>query len=407
MKTTIQPRRIFSNEKWLLLLTVFLRCTATFSFGMVLQLRLREIGASIFVVNLLATVDGGIRTISTPVWGSISDRMKNRGQLLILLSLIPGVMYFGYAFISIPLILVIYKGAVSFFESGFIPISISLSCDYSSGSKNDMAKKMSFVNTAASSGMLFGRFIIAFFLIYLSLKATTLTLGIIALISVIPSLGLKKTRKSYIVGVKKSFIQRLFPAISDPAPMKKNGLWSIYFAAFMRQFAVSGAWASIAVYLTEDIGLASGIAILISSLDPFFQAVSHAMSSKFIGNIGSKKCNLHGIVQSTIALGLLAYGKSWIVVTTAHIIIGVAYGFFLNGSLSFITDNSPENRRAEFLGIFDSFRFLGGMLGPLLAGAIAQYSYSWMFTITAIITLISGIFVLIFARENKNDYSTA
>ncbi|HIP91929.1 MAG TPA: MFS transporter, partial [Thermotoga sp.] len=59
-------------------LTTMLRSMSLFSIGMLLQFRMRDVGASLFMIGFLSTVRGGISTLFPPFWGYMSDRLMNR-----------------------------------------------------------------------------------------------------------------------------------------------------------------------------------------------------------------------------------------------------------------------------------------------------------------------------------------
>ncbi|MGC9383510.1 MAG: hypothetical protein ACP5D6_02775 [Kosmotogaceae bacterium] len=110
-----------------LLITALLRFTAVLSFGMLLQLRLRELGASVFIISLLTTVRGGVMTFGSPIWGALADERQYRKTLLIFLIVFPGFLYLLYAFLQVPYHFILLAGAIAFFSSGFRPVVLAVS----------------------------------------------------------------------------------------------------------------------------------------------------------------------------------------------------------------------------------------------------------------------------------------
>jgi MFS family permease len=85
-----------------------------FGFGLLLQLKLRELGASLLMVGLLTTVRGAVETLGSPAWGAISDSLKRRKPLMIVLVLTSALLYFAYSVIEIPLVFILYSALIAF-----------------------------------------------------------------------------------------------------------------------------------------------------------------------------------------------------------------------------------------------------------------------------------------------------
>lgn len=64
-----------------------------------------------------------------------------------------------------------------------------------------------------------------------------------------------------------------------------------------------------------------------------------------------------------------------------------------------ISLSSPPERRAEFLGLLRSARAIGFMVGPLLAGTVAEYSYFVMFIMMASLIAAGGLIVIVFTKD--------
>ncbi|MGC9383508.1 MAG: MFS transporter [Kosmotogaceae bacterium] len=123
---------------------------------------------------------------------------------------------------------------------------------------------------------------------------------------------------------------------------------------------------------------------------------------RLISSIGPKVSTVMGIFLSSMTAVFLAMANGWIMIALAYGCLGLAFGAFINGASTFITLNSPDDRRAEFLGLLRSSRSLGFMVGPVTAGLIAESTYIGMFTFMASIMAISGLIVVVFSKEDRS-----
>ncbi|AKI97376.1 MFS transporter [Kosmotoga pacifica] len=385
-----------------LLMVAVLRFTAVLSFGMLLQLRLRELGISIVVVSALATVRGAFNTLGSPVWGAVSDRINNRRFLLGITLLVPGLLYILYAFVQLPYQFILLGAVIAFFGSAFQPITMSLSTELAEEENvSSTSKEISLLNAASSMGMFIGRILISVLLLWLSVRSTIFFFSIIALSTVVPVFFMKGINRTVISSEerKKGFIAAFLPFVVDPAPMLKNGIWAIYMGSFMRQFGIAGTTSLIAVYLTEEMGLSKSLAVILTAINPLIQIFSHIYFGRLIGKIKAKTSATFGMFLTSLTALLFAVGNNWIAVAIAYFSLGIAFGAFINGAATFVVTHSPRKRKAEFLGVLRSSRSLGQMLGPLVAGVIASHSYVQMFFTMAVAIMLSGFLVLVFCKE--------
>ncbi len=361
---------------------------------------MREIGGSLFMVNMLSTVNGFTQTIATPLWGTISDRQKKRKYLLIPLIIIPSLIYPFFSIVSIPMLLILIRGTTSFFQSGFQPITLAMASEKNDKNLNTISKELSFVNISASTGMFLSKILLSILLISISIRASFIWLFIISLVSVIPIFFIKEKEKKCTRSDSKNLIKKLFPILENPKPLKENGMWAIYLSAFFRQMGTTGALASLTIFMKENIGMSNSLAVGITSINPISQIISQIFSILLIKKIGDKNCNIWGIIQSGISLFIFAMAKDFFMIVIAYSILGLAYGIYINGTVTYISRNTEKNRRAEMMGMLRSFRSMGIIIGPIFSGIIIQYSYTLMFLILGTLITLSSILVFLFANNN-------
>jgi len=368
-----------------------------FGFGLLLQLKLRELGASLLMVGLLTTVRGAVETLGSPAWGAISDSLKRRKPLMIVLVLTSALLYFAYSVIEIPLVFILFSALIAFFTAGFEPIAMALSTEHSRDSVRNTSRELSILNTANSMGMLSGRLLLSLLLVFFTVTQTINWYATIAFLAVIPALFLRD--QEHTVARRKGFLNRLFPLKQDSSPLWENGLWAVYVGTFLRQLGTAGATSIIAIFMTERIGLSASATAIITSVNPFMQIFSHIFFGRVMYRIGPRKSTLIGIGLTIFTMLFFAMAQSWVLIALGYFSLGIAFGAFINGAGTMISLSSPPERRAEFLGLLRSARAIGFMVGPLLAGTVAEYSYFVMFIMMASLIAAGGLIVIVFTKD--------
>jgi len=386
------------SKRFPLLITALFRIGVTFSFGLILQLKMREIGAGIFFISFLSTIRGAIESISAPIWGSVSDRQKSRKPLFSFAILITALFYPLYSLANSILSIYIIGALIAFFTSAYQPISMAISSEYSDNSVRKTSKEFSLLNAANSTGMLLGRIVLAFLFVKYPSNPIILIFSILAWIPFCSSLFIKEKIKIVENKTHKSLIKRLFPLIETPHVLKKNGLWSIYAGSFLRQLGITGGLSTILIYLTEVLGLSTSMATIITAINPAFQIISHLFSVKLISRFGPKNSTAMGILFSAVTPFMMACANSWVQPVIGYVFLGLAFGSFFNGASTFISLNTPADRRGEFMAFLSSSRMIGGMVGPLLSGLIASQSFLLMFIIMSTFMVMGGILIIVFAK---------
>ncbi len=377
-----------------LLIASTLQFAIRLGMGLLLQFRMRELGAPLFLVSLVSSIRGGTSSLMSPVWGSISDKKRKRKIFLILSSIGTAVSISLYLISDSPLSIMLVAALVAVFSSGFNPIAMALSTEYS-GKKNSQARELSFLNSSNSLGMLIGRLLVGTLLIYFSVKESMSFLVVLTWIAVLPVFFVKEVGNSEEARKKKKSFKDIKSAL------KKNGLWSIYLSAFIRQFGTSGIMSLAAIYLTEKIGIKRSSVGFISAINPIVQTPSHIFFGKIVDKFGSKFLAAFGVALSSVVALIFLFGKSVVDISIAYATLGFAFGAFINGTAMFITKSTERWERASALGFLNTSRQLGFMLGPVVAGVLASVSYNILFLTMALIMMVGAIIVAVFSREPR------
>lgn len=173
----------------------------------------------------------------------------------------------------------------------------------------------------------------------------------------------------------------------------------MYLGSFLRQLGVGGTFALIGVYLTETVGLSKAQSVLFASANPFLQVPSHIFFGWLAGKVSSKNIAVIGMFLSGFGAMLFAISGNYIMVLLAYAISGLGFGAFINGATNFVSQNVPENRRAEFLGLLTSARSFGSLFGPLIAGLLSEISFVLMFTVMATIMFFGSLLTMAYCQR--------
>lgn len=367
------------------------------AFAMILQYRLREIGASLLIISMLAAVTGGMQSITSPLWGRLADISGLRGKLLLIIGVVAAVFYPLYGFLSIPMLFLFVAGVIAFFEAGFNPIAMSLMSESSGDDVELRSKNLSLLNAASAAGILAGRLSLSGALSIWSVGTTVSLLSLGALFAALPTIFVpprvkseegNETADSAAAGAPAdrapaaastahytSARLRLLPRKED---LKSHGMWAVYLGTFIRNIGVAGFISISALYMKEGIGLSESRSMLVAGIDPLFMFVAHLYFGRKMIKFGIKRTMLLGTIITIISFTSFFLAATWLLTIVGWICIGLAYGAFHNASVTFVSLYYPSSRRGEGIGYIWTANTLGIMIGPLIAGATAEVSYSLM-----------------------------
>ncbi len=382
-----------SRKRLPLLLSTFLRITATAGISVVLQLYMAEIGASLFEIGSMSSLRGTASIIFSPVWGALSDKGGRKRYLLISSFLSLFILLF-YPTASSALIVIVLVSLFASTNSGFNPIATALSSENS----KRRGVEISFFNTAISIGNFTSKMMIGFTLLVISVKTSLWLFILIFSLSVIPLFWVKES----IPHEREK--RKLFFNVEDMKLMKENNLWSIYVGTFLRQFGVNGMLSIVAVYMVYSVKLSPFMVGFLASLNPLVQIFSILFFARMAEKKRSSKPSiLFGMFFSVLSLLLFAMWKSAIGIALAYSCLGLGYGAFISGTTTYISFAVSSNLRGRFMGLFTSARSMGVVLGSLAAGTTSQFfGYESAFLLMSSLVLGAFFMILLFFREKVN-----
>ena len=178
---------------------------------------------------------------------------------------------------------------------------------------------------------------------------------------------------------------------------RKLVMTNAYFSYFLIGF-VSVIFAPALPEMIKDFGLSLGQASLIFPARSLGTIVAVYVGGAWSDRIGRKPTIVGG--AALLGLGSLgvAWGQSWPLVLAAFLLSSIGQGF-VNSSVNALVADLNTDRRGAAFNILHGIYGLGGILGPLAAGAFVMSNQGWrpVFLLSGVLWLASTIFTLVLA----------
>lgn len=167
--------------------------------------------------------------------------------------------------------------------------------------------------------------------------------------------------------------------------------------------AISMIQPMFALFIEQKIGQVQYIASItgaIFGIIGIFQVISSPLWGKRNDRKGYRKNITFALLGAGIgyALHVISYGVWELVPIRAF--LGFCIGGVLPSLFSFISTNTPSERKGGVMGIASSFTLFGNLLGPISAGYIAAFtSINFIFILSGSILAAGSIFAFINLKD--------
>ncbi|MBI4202479.1 MAG: MFS transporter [Chloroflexi bacterium] len=123
---------------------------------------------------------------------------------------------------------------------------------------------------------------------------------------------------------------------------------------------------------------------------------------------GRKALMLPGALITTAALAGFILAHSFWPFLAMAILLGIGTGVVGPAPAAFVTDIAPQGSRGPAIGLFRTFGDVGGMVGPVMLGWVADIgTFGWALNTNAALVALSGVGVALFARESRRSQGPA
>jgi MFS family permease len=353
---------------------------ASGGLGLLVQLFLKERGASTFLISAAASLGSVGILVGSYVWGRLSDRAGRRGFLI---ATAVGVAAAIAVLIPLPGngVVVFTSFVRAFMDIGFASMSLAMISAASDSATR--ARGMSYNSSARSLGFALGAIGAGLVLEKLGYRNAFLVMALLPMIAALFVLRLQREERPAAFSRQLAW-----------HTLRDAGLTRLYFGTILRQFSANGAFALAYVYM-DDLGISPILMGIVSSLNTLTQVVALVAFGWVADRVGRRKVFLFGFGMSTLLPCVLAVSRNVPMMALSYVVLGIAFSSLYIGSTAHIGDRVPLERQGTMLGLFEMARGLGGLLGPLLAGAIVPLvGYPGMFLTMAAVAGVGLLLVL-------------
>jgi len=330
--------------------------------------------------------------IGGPIWGALGDRFSKK--ILLSVVLLGSALTFGMFGLQLPAAGTVAVGFVrSAMVSGFAPLSMALVSSSSSALKR--GSNLSYVSSARALGWVVGGAASGFVLEVLGFRGMFTLLAGLPLLAVclVPLLG-----KAHRIPPRKRTLP--FRYLTD------RWLAALYSGVVLRQMGIAGSFSLLFVYMAR-IGIEPRAMGIVSAVSSAAQVLGLIVFGRLSDRLGRRKIFLLGFALSVAPALLFAFAPNLWGIAVGHLLVGTAFSALYIGSTAHIGDVIPSERHGVMLGLFDSARAVGGVVGPLVAGvAVSLLGFGGMLVLMSGISLLGFFLVLGGTHRPMQDLST-
>ena len=354
---------------------------------------LRELGVAPEEVNFWAGISFAVTflgcTIMAPYWGALADHVGQRkmairaGYGLALSYFLTGACQDMYQLIGVRILC----GLVA----GFVPACMSMAS--SSLPESRMGWGMGLMQTAMASGSIMGPLMGGYMASWLGMRMSFY----------VGSLALFAATTAVMLVVKDMTILQKgdFSAISLWRDLKDSlrnkELRFIMFMFFMIQTCVMTIQPLITLYVGQLMGAMGDEAVKMSGVIFSLDGFAGILAAPFWGKRGQRYGFVRIFALVTFAAGFINLFQIFIQDVWQFAAIQFIYGLFLagavpniNADLTVVTD---KNTRGKAFGLSTSANQFGGVVGPLLGGALgAVLATRYVLVATGCILMCMGAY---------------
>ena len=353
-----------------------------------LPIHLRSLGASYFLISLIALIPAIETVLLSPVWGGILDR-TGKGNLILLISfLAQSVGFASFLVLDSAEEFVIVVSLIGLFSSSFIPVYAAMA-----------------TLTSSQYGRAIGRFWVSASLGYASV---TLIGGLLYQYFSVELL--------FLLGTIYALLGCLVVLFSPGGAMTSNrshelprGYWGLLRQRRVAVLCVLSVGVLISasafnnfftVYLVDVLNGSKLVAGLAATGTTVLGAIAYRYVGPLNDRVGRKPVFLLGAIGYAIYYSTLYFVTNIAVVTILWVL--PIYPLAQSASAALMSDYTSAADRGKGLGLLESALSLGGGLGPLVGGLIAdeaQLQSVILFSLAVALTTV--VFSQMLLREGE------
>jgi DHA1 family multidrug resistance protein-like MFS transporter len=320
-----------------------------------------------------------------PIWGAMADKY-GRKPMLLRASIGMGVMTILMGFVTAPWQLLGLRLINGIF-SGFISMSISLQASVTP--EEESGKALGTLQTGQTAGTLIGPLIGGLLAELIGIRAVFIVTGVLLLgassvvFFFVKENVSKKAKERRVIekGTRKKLFLLLFP---------------IFIATLVTQLGMMSIQPILTIYTKtiytgKHIELAAGLVVAVSGIATLIAA---PILGKFSDRIGQKRVLTFSLIMAALSFLPQVLAHNIVMLLIGRFLLGLFIGGMLPPLNVLVKKHAPNGLQAQAFGISSSFKFMGGLFGPLLGSSVAaMYNIRSVFYITMIILLINAAWI--------------
>lgn len=361
--TSADPGAKVSSALIPLYLSVFVAVLGFSLVAPIFPLYAMSLGASYTLLGMVVSVYGAVQLLTQVPIGRLSDRTGRKWLIvlgLITFTILPPLyIYATNAYLLLPIRIIGGIGA-----SAVWPLAMALIIEQAEGK----GSAMGWYNASFFSAVAFGPLIGGGLYDLYGLKAPFYFWAFLGVVSVV----------TVLLKVREPARQKL-SSPTNPNPPRENLILSGYKATFLACCGVV-MWVGIVGGFNTTMlpGYASRLGLSMTEIGLIYLVYggTTALSNVYFGrqaDRGRRKLLIFaGCLSGTIAFALLPRASSLLQVAVLFAALGTGLGIGNPAAAAIIADATCTSRRGEIFGLFNTSRMMGVVIGPLIAGIIAD-----------------------------------
>ncbi len=375
-------RRIPTDQRFSVHLSTALAFAPAAIIGAFLPIHLRWLNASFSLISLVYLIPAIENIVLSPLWGGLLDK-TGKGQQIILVSLLAVAVEFStFPFLTTPEEFVIVVSVTGVFTASFIPVFSSIA----TWASHQYGRAIGGFWTAASLG--YGSATLLGGIVYEFYNATYLfvlgaVLGYAGCLAVV-LLNKQGFTSTTLVKASRGYGNILTLCIISILAIVATSSFNTFFT----------------VYLVVFLKASRLVAGLAATGTTFLGAVAFRFVGPLNDTIGRKPVFILGTVGYVLYFMTIYLVSNALVVTVLWVL--PIYPLIRSSAAALVSDYTSQADRGKGLGFLESAISLGGGVGPLAGGLIADRLELRAVTIFSLaVALTSTIASQLFLKERR------
>jgi MFS family permease len=347
---------------------------------MLTQLYLKELEASPIIISLgMSLLWLGI-LMGSALWGFLADRFSRR--MILIVVLIGSFLTLGFLILLLPpSVFLAFRFVYALIMIGIVPATLSLVS--SSASSSNRGGALSRIGFSRALGVTMGKLVGGFLLVIAGFRWSFATMAVLPIVALPIALALPRAPKKPM--------KKKNPLLAQLVHKRLRGL---YLGVMLSEMGAVGSFSLVFVYMAI-LGIQEGTMGLVNALAPGMAMIGMLFSGRIADRVGRRKVFAIGFGLFVLGPLIFAFAHNSLGMGLGFALIGLSFGPYYIGSTAHIGDLIPVEHHGSSLGLFESSRAVGGVIGPLIAGGLVSIlGFQGMFIVMASLAFLGFILVL-------------